>query len=594
MKKEIIDLIALSLKGIDEITSPENLIPRIEISETKNKIHGDFSSNIALILSKELKKPPHEIAKLIINSISNTPDLEKVEVAGPGFINFFLSDDSHLEVIAQVHKNKEKYGLIRSSKDAKRILIEYVSSNPTGPLHVGHGRGAAYGSSISNLLKATGHIVEEEYYVNDYGRQMDILTISVFIKYLQFWKDLKITYPKNCYQGNYIKEIAKLFSVPTSLLPQAYSDDLSNILNKINECTNDKNLDELISIVKQQKSLQELEFFPSFNEIRNKSLTSILSTIKEDLKALGVKHTNWFYESSLYQPIKNNAIDLSIEVLNEKGLTYKKEGATWFKSSQFGDDKDRVIIRENKEKTYFASDIAYHFDKYQRNFDQIINIWGSDHHGYLPRVKAVIDSIGKDKNKLHVIFVQFANLIRDKKKVSMSTRGGEFVSLKELVEEVSKDAARFFYIMRKSDQHLDFDLDLAKEQTKDNPLFYIQYAHARICSILKQGSKEFNIERSLKNKKYLELLELPIEIELSKQLKIYPETVFSASEKFEPHLICYFLKDLAANFHSYYNSERILIENKELQSAKLLLISAIKQVISNGLKIIGVSAPDSM
>jgi len=296
----------------------------------------------------------------------------------------------------------------------------------------------------------------------------------------------------------------------------------------------------------------------------------------------------------LYQPIKNNAIDLSIEVLNEKGLTYKKEGATWFKSSQFGDDKDRVIIRENKEKTYFASDIAYHLDKYQRNFDQIINIWGSDHHGYLPRVKAAIESIGKDKNKLHVVFVQFANLIRDKKKVSMSTREGEFVSLKELVEEVSKDAARFFYIMRKSDQHLDFDLDLAKEQTKDNPLFYIQYAHARICSILKQGSKEFNIERSLKNKKYLELLELPIEIELSKQLKIYPETVFSASEKFEPHLICYFLKDLAANFHSYYNNERILIENKELQSAKLLLISAIKQVISNGLKIIGVSAPDSM
>lgn len=592
MKKELSDFVALSLKEIQEINNIEDLVSKIEVSETKNKAHGDYSTNIALILSKELKKPPLEIAQLIINASSAVSWLKKSEVAGPGFINFFISPDSHLEIISKILNKKEKFGNIQSTKNSPKVLIEYVSSNPTGPLHVGHGRGAAFGSSIAKLLKSTGFIVEEEYYVNDYGRQMDILTSSVFIRYLESY-DPKVNLPNNCYQGAYIKDISqgldKPLVSPFKSEPDVYASN--KIYKSINNCKNDKGLDNLILLMKSLKSDKDL--YPNFHDIKKASLDYILNSIKVDLHSFGVKHNNWFFESNLYKP-NNNSVDLVIKELKEKGMTYDDKGATWFKSTNFGDDKDRVIVRENKEKTYFASDIAYHLNKYNRGFDRIINIWGSDHHGYLPRVTSAMAALNKDQDKLQIIFVQFANLVRNNKKVSMSTRGGDFVSLKELIEEVSADAARFFYIMRKSDQHLDFDLDLAKEQSKDNPLFYIQYAHARICSILKDSSSEFNLTKSLKEHNYLTLLKSPLEIELSKLLNLYPEIIRNASNKFEPHLICYFLKDLASKFHSYYNSERILIENKELQSARLLLIAAIKQVISNGLDIIGVSAPESM
>tara|TARA_B110000014_G_C20126860_1_gene601345 strand:- start:13556 stop:15349 length:1794 start_codon:yes stop_codon:yes gene_type:complete len=597
MKKELFNLIKESIHQIKSVENIENVISKIEISETKNKIHGDFSTNIALILAKELNKSPIELAEILISSFTKIQNLEKTEIAGPGFINFFISDHSHLKIISIVHLEGNKFGRIESTSKSLNILIEYVSSNPTGPLHVGHGRGAAYGSTISNLLRATGQSVEEEYYVNDFGRQMDILTLSVFIRYIERWKELEISYPENCYQGEYIKQIAFKLPKPNNSLHQLYSNEfLEELVKKTKDCSNDKALDELTNFTKgwkinyKKKEKQQ----PEFEEIREYSLHSILSNIQKDLESFGVKHNNWFYESTLYDDKKSDSVDIVVKDLKSKKLIFEKEGAIWFRSSAFGDDKDRVVIRENLEKTYFASDIAYHHNKYNRGFDKIINIWGSDHHGYFPRVSGAIEALGHDKDKLHIIFVQFANLIRNKKKVSMSTRGGNFVSLNELINEVSQDAARFFYIMRKADQHLDFDLDLAKDQSKDNPLYYIQYAHARICSILKESSNEFNSEIALEREDYLGFLNSPAEIELCKQLKVYPEIIRNAAEKYEPHLVCYFLRELASNFHSYYNNERILIKDKELQSSRLLLIGAIKQVMANGLEIIGVSAPESM
>jgi len=589
MKIKLKNLIILSLKEIMKKDYQEELIKKIEISETKNKAHGDYSTNVALILSNQLKKSPKKIAELMINSFGSESWLDKSEIAGPGFINFFLSVDSHLEVIPLIHEEKESFGKIKSSENSPKILVEYVSSNPTGPLHVGHGRGAAYGSSISSLLRASGYQVEEEYYVNDFGRQMDILTTSVAIRYLQIDKP-SIILPENCYQGDYIIDIAKNFQLKLSTTESSFEAS-DTVLEKIRESTDDKKLDELIYSLKELvNSTSNMDFL----EIKEFSLNSILDGIKKDLNDFGVNHNTWFFESSLYGTDQNYDVDLVIDKLEKNGHTYKKNNAVWFKSSKFGDDKDRVIVKDNQEKTYFASDIAYHLNKYDRGFDEIINIWGSDHHGYLPRVKASMQALEKDTQKLQVIFIQFANLIRNGKKTSMSTRGGQFVSLDDLVNEVSSDAARFFYIMRRSDQHLDFDLDLAKKQSKDNPLYYIQYAHARICSLIKESSNKFNAKKSLEGKKYLKLLTSPLEIELSKQLNLFPSLILNAAHKREPHLLCYYLKDLSSNFHSYYNNQRIIIENKELQSARILLVMAIKQVIANGLNIIGVSAPESM
>ena len=553
----------------------------INLQDNKDKEHGDLASNIALILAKPLKKNPKEIANEVIQQFDIDEDVLKVEVAGPGFINFFLSKNSHGEVLKTILSEKEKYGKIMPQN--KSVLIEYVSSNPTGPLHVGHGRGAVFGSVLSSLLKEAGFEVDEEYYINDFGRQMNILSISLWIRYAQLF-DNQIQMIKNGYQGGYLKVIAEKLKKNKGKEFVINSEITLNIFDSKDK-DDEQFTDHIIDALKS-------ELGNNFNFLRDFALQEIIFQIKEDLSNFGVNHNKWFSESSLYQNDNEsmNMVEETIENLQSNGFVYQKDDAIWFKSCDFGDDKDRVLKRGNGEYTYFASDVAYHLDKYERGYDRIINIWGSDHHGYIPRVRAAMEASQKDKDKLEVVFIQFANLIREGKKVTMSTRSGEFITLNELIEEVSTEAARFFYINRKADQHLDFDLDLAKEQSKNNPLYYIQYAHARICSVLRKANTNNN---ELK-KSNLELLDSDREVELQKMLKQYPAVIERAALSSEPHLICYYLRDLASIFHSYYNSEKFLIKDENLMRSRLFLLCGVKQVVHNGLSILGINAPEEM
>ena len=539
-----------------------------------------MATNIAMVLAKPLKKNPKEIAEEIKQNFVLDEKIIKIEVAGPGFLNFFLSKDSYGEILEQIQKENKDFG--KSGSKQSKVLIEYVSSNPTGPLHVGHGRGAVFGSVLSSLLEEAGFEVDQEYYVNDFGRQMNILATSAWIRYCQLFSS-EIKMMQQGYQGDYLIPIAKklkdeksdsLFKIEESLIQKLNSEDQDD------EFT-DQLVESLRVILKEE-----------FQYIREFALSEILHLIKADLEQCGVHHNAWFSESSLYgnDGSTDSKVDVSIEELKSRGFIYEEGGAIWFKSSSLGDDKDRVLRRGNGEYTYFASDVAYHLDKYDRGYDRVINVWGSDHHGYLPRVRAAMDACDRDINKLEVIFIQFANLVKGGKKVSMSTRSGDFITLNELMNEVTTEAARFFYINRKADQHLEFDLDLAKEQSKDNPLYYIQYAHARICSVLRKAENEFEDFDSID----LALLGSEKEIEILKLLRQYPQLIERSAKAGEPHLLCYFLRDLSGVFHSYYNSEKFLIEDKELMTSRLFLLKGVKQVIANGLRVLGIKAPEEM
>ena len=567
------DLYGDSHLNIDEL--------KINLQENNDKKHGDLASNIALILAKPLKKNPQEIANSIKDSFITDEEITKIEVAGPGFINFFLSTKTHSEVLNEISAKKELFG--KSETKNQNVLIEYVSSNPTGPLHVGHGRGAAFGSVLGALLKEAGFKVDEEYYVNDFGRQMNILAASLWLRYAQLFNK-SITMIENGYQGEYLISIAEK-------LKEDHSDKFYRNYDSIVELLKTEIQDDEIftdSVVVAIQSALENDF----NFLRDFALQAILELIKRDLLDFGVEHNFWFSESSLYDIKENkiNQVDLAIEDLKSRGFVYEKENALWFKSSEFGDDKDRVLKRGNGEYTYFASDVAYHSKKYDRGYDRVINIWGSDHHGYTPRVQAAMEATNRDPEKLEIVYIQFANLLRAGKKVTMSTRSGEFITLRELMDEVTTEAARFFYINRKADQHLDFDLDLAKDQSKDNPLYYIQYAHARICSVLKKSNAQImDLERA-----DLTLLDTEKEIEIQKTLNQYPTLIERAAKSSEPHLLCYYLKDLSGLFHSYYNSEKFIIEDKKLMASRLFLLKGVKQVLVNGLSILGIKAPEEM
>jgi arginyl-tRNA synthetase len=567
------DLYGDSHLNIDEL--------KINLQENNDKKHGDLASNIALILAKPLKKNPQEIANSIKDSFITDEEITKIEVAGPGFINFFLSTKTHSEVLNEISAKKELFG--KSETKNQNVLIEYVSSNPTGPLHVGHGRGAAFGSVLGALLKEAGFKVDEEYYVNDFGRQMNILAASLWLRYAQLLNE-SITMIENGYQGEYLISIAEK-------LKEDHSDKFYRNYDSIVELLKTEIQDDEIftdSVVVAIQSALENDF----NFLRDFALQAILELIKRDLLDFGVEHNFWFSESSLYDIKENQAsqVDLAIEDLKSRGFVYEKEDALWFKSSEFGDDKDRVLKRGNGEYTYFASDVAYHSKKYDRGYDRVINIWGSDHHGYTPRVQAAMEATNRDPEKLEIVYIQFANLLRAGKKVTMSTRSGEFITLRELMDEVTTEAARFFYINRKADQHLDFDLDLAKDQSKDNPLYYIQYAHARICSVLKKSNAQImDLERA-----DLTLLDTEKEIEIQKTLNQYPALIERAAKSSEPHLLCYYLKDLSGLFHSYYNSEKFIIEDKKLMASRLFLLKGVKQVLVNGLSILGIKAPEEM
>ncbi|MBP6057344.1 MAG: arginine--tRNA ligase [Nitrosomonas sp.] len=554
---------------------------RIELARTKQASHGDYSCNLAMQLAKSLHRNPREVAQLLIDNMPASPYVEKIEVAGAGFINLFLKNSVKQHYLHYVLQNKDAFGNSDFGQ-GKKIQVEFVSANPTGPLHVGHGRGAAIGASLSNILAAAGFNVSREFYVNDAGRQMDILTLSTWLRYLEF-NHVHIPFPANAYQGEYVKTMAQLIfqahaeryvHQPDLLLDGLPADSHETAINT------DELLDQLIANAK--KILGQ-----DYAYIHNFVLTEQLGDCRNDLMEFGVEFDTWFSEQSLFD---NGLVAHTIQLLEKKHYLYQQDGATWFRSTDFGDEKDRVVKRENGQFTYFASDIAYHLNKFERGFDQVINIWGADHHGYIARVKGALQALELDPEKLQIALVQFAVLYRDGKKAPMSTRSGEFVTLRELRQEVGKDAARFFYVMRKSDQHLDFDLDLAKSQSNDNPVYYVQYAHARVCSVLAQwdGDMDDLTEANM------DALSSPAELALLQKLIDFPDTVEMAAKEFSPHLIAFYLKELAGEFHSYYNSTRFLVPEIPLLHARLVLIASIRQILNNGLRLLGVNAPDKM
>lgn len=560
---------------------PPNCEIFLELARPKQVEHGDYSSNIALQLARFLHKNPKEIAQSLIQLLPDSPYLEKAEVAGNGFINLFLKKSAKQQFLLQVLQQGSFFGTTDIGK-GKQIQVEFVSANPTGPLHVGHGRGAAYGASLANILRANGYSVTREYYVNDAGRQMDILTLSTWLRYLELC-GVSIPFPGNAYQGEYVIDMAKMIKKahgdryvhePHELIARVPPASESSISNE------DEQLDELIQVAK--KTLSE-----DYAYIHQFVLTEQLGDCRNDLMEFGVEFDTWFSEQSLFD---NGSIAKVIAMLEKNNMLYQQDGALWFRSTRFGDEKDRVVQRENGQYTYFASDIAYHLNKFERGFSHIINVWGADHHGYIPRVKGAMQALSLDPKKLEIALVQFAVLYRDGKKASMSTRSGEFVTLRELRKEVGNDAARFFYVLRKSDQHLDFDLDLAKSQSNDNPVYYVQYAHARINSVITQWGEAVS---TLSNAP-TDSLSNEVELTLIQKLIDYPDTLEAAAKERAPHFLAFYLKDLASAFHSYYNSTRFLVPEQELKLARLALIAAIQQVIANGLNLLGVTAPNEM
>jgi len=565
---------------------PEDVSPRINVENTRDKAHGDFATNLAMMLTKQAKMPPRELAQKIIDLVADCDIVQKVEIAGPGFINFFVDDSAKFAVVKTVLEQQSEFGECNVGQ-GRSVLVEFVSANPTGPLHVGHGRGAAYGASVANLLEVAGFTVAKEYYVNDAGRQMDILATSVWLRYLEQCGE-KFDFPANGYKGDYIYAICdSLQSEFGSTLQKPALEIFAGVSPDEGQENGDKekHIDDLIIKAKNLLGAKHYEV------IFNAAIDSILGDIKEDLAGFNVNFNEWFSERSL---MDSGVIDAAIQKLQSADKIYEKNGALWFRSTDYGDEKDRVVVRDNGIKTYFASDIAYHFNKLERGFDILIDIWGSDHHGYVPRVKAAMQAMGTDSEALKVLLVQFAVLYRGGEKISMSTRSGQFVTLRELREEVGSDAARFFYVQRKSEQHMDFDLDLAKSKSNENPVYYIQYAHARICRVMEQAIQQGYTLDTAVGLNAIEKLDGEHEISLATELAKYPEIIARAAAAYEPHQIAYYLKDLAHGLHSYYNASQFIVEDDEVRQARLTLISAVQQVLKNGLAIIGVSAPEKM
>ena len=582
MKEQLQVLLIESLEALRSEGVISEVPAQVRLDHTKDKTHGDYATNVALVLAKQAKCPPKALAEQITAKLGGSGLISKTEIAGPGFINFFLSEASNSAVVSDILSATADYGISTVGK-GRRVLLEFVSANPTGPLHVGHGRGAAYGATIANLLRVVGFEVDNEYYVNDAGRQMDILTVSIYLRYLSIFGD-KLRFPDNGYQGDYIKDIAKDVVSEYGERWRKNADELFDGICKDAAEGGDKeeHIDALISRSKRLLGEGYLAIF-------RVGIDSILGGIKDDLAEFGVEYQQWFSEQSL---VDNGLAKSTTDALQETGHIYEKDGALWFKTTDYGDEKDRVVVRDNGIHTYFASDIAYHLEKFERGYDKIINIWGADHHGYIARVKASIAALNHNPEKLEILLVQFANLYRGGKKVQMSTRSGSFVTLEELRNEIGNDAARFFYVLRKSEQHMDFDLDLAKSNTNENPVFYIQYAHARICSVLRQaGEKSAKVDSMRAD---LSLLIEDSEKALLKELNRYKSVIESSALNYEPHQLAYYLKELATNFHSYYNACQFLVDDDSLTQARLALISATKQVFVNGLSLLGVSAPESM
>jgi arginyl-tRNA synthetase len=585
MKDQISVIIKSALAKIagEKAFSEADIPAEIKIDHTKDPKHGDFASNIALILARKAGMNPRQLAEQIIQALPSVEFVTKVDIAGPGFINFTLAKEVHTQIIKDAITQKQSFGHCNYG-NAEAIHIEYVSANPTGPLHVGHGRAAAYGSCVVNMLRALGYKVHNEYYVNDAGRQMNILATSVWLRYLE-QHNSDFAFPSNGYKGDYIRDIAAdLTKQHGDKFNRDINTVFANVPQDAPEGDKELHIDALIDNAKQLLG-------DDYRIVFDTSLNSILDDIKEDLAEFKVTYDEWFSEKQL---MDKGLIDHCIEVLTKADHLYEKDGALWFKTTEYGDDKDRVVRRANGQTTYFASDIAYHLNKLERGNHTLINVLGADHHGYIQRLKAGIAAMTGRKDALVTPIVQFVSLYRGKEKIAMSTRGGQFVTLRELREDVGNDAARYFYIMRKVDQPSDFDLELAKSQSNENPVYYIQYAHARICSVWRQletSEWNYNENNGLNN---LAQLDSEAEIALCKQLQKYPEVLQKAATQYEPHTLAHYLYDLANCFHSYYTSCKFLLDDEELRNARLCLNTATQQVLANGLELLGLSAPTKM
>ena len=570
MKNIIKDLIKDSLnKNFKGNDIPLN---NIEVNLCKDQKFGDYSSNIAMKIASSFNEKPTAIAEKLVESLQENRKIKKVEVVKPGFINFFVSEDSKFSIVDKILKEKSDYGK-NSVGNNLRVLIEFVSANPTGPLHVGHGRGAVFGDCLSNMLKESGYSVTKEYYVNDAGKQIDILVVSVLQRYHELIdNNFEFSY-ENLYKGDYIWDIAAELHRNEGAKFQ-----INNLIDYKNT-----NIDLYITKIKEVLSDKK------FSYIKKLCINYVLENIKINLVEANIDFDSWFFESSL---VEDKSLDRVLEFLKKNNHTYSKDKALWFKSTDYNDEKDRVLVKENQDHTYLATDIAYHEKKIERKYDLSINIWGADHHGYVSRIQGAFQIFSKKKSNLKILLVQFANLYRGKEKVTMSTRSGEFVTLNQLLKEVGKDAMRFFYLTRKSDQHMDFDIELAKSNNNNNPVYYVQYAHARICSIFRQLKKEKN-SFSYDKENLINLREEE-ELNIINKLSSYPDVILSATKKYEPHLITNYVRELAQEVHAYYNKHQILVENNDLRNARLSLMEAAKYVFQNSAKIIGIEMPEKM
>ncbi len=585
MKETIATLVRQAIASLAGKELPEEVatVP-LHVERARDPRHGDFATNVAMTMSRPAKRPPRQIAEMIIAAMPASELLTGVEIAGPGFINFRLSSAALHREIRQVHATGDDYGR-NVSGAGQRVIVEFVSANPTGPLHVGHGRHAAYGATVANLLEANGYEVHREYYVNDAGRQMDILATSVWLRYLELGGET-VPFPSNAYRGGYIREIAaSLRDRESSRLHRPVDEIFAGVPADAPEGDREAHIDGLI------RNMRELLGEEDYRRVLSTGLDSILADIRDDLAEFGVVMDQWFSERSLTE---SGLVEGTITRLRQAGFAYEKDGALWFRATDFGDEKDRVLVRENGQTTYIASDIAYHLDKRQRGFDRLLDVLGADHHGYVARVRAGLEAMGEPGDSLEVRMVQFAVLYRGGEKVQMSTRSGDFVTLRELREEVGDDAARLFYVLRSNDQHLDFDLELAKSRTAENPVYYIQYAHARISSVFRQLREKDMDWSEAAGLESLGRLTEEHEIALMTSLSRFPEIIELAAANRAPQSLVHYLRDLAYEFHTYYNAHTFLVPDEALRNGRLTLITAVQVVIRNGLALLGVSAPDSM
>ncbi len=544
MKREVERMIHEALGGL-------GLETRVQVDYPRDPRFGDYTTNAAMVMARELRTNPRELAQRMAQALDH-PMIEKVEVAGPGFVNLFMKREWWYRGFSRVLREGEAFGDLDLGR-GKRVQVEFVSANPTGPLHIGHGRGAAVGDSLARILEKAGYEVEREYYVNDAGRQIRVLGESIWARCMEMG-GMEVAFPQDGYRGEYVIQLAR------------------------------RALEEMPQVMDLPKD-------EAVERLARWGAEEILKAIQSDLEAFGVTFHSWFRERTLYE---RDLVGEALDRLKEGGFIYEKDGALWFASSRLGDDKDRVVVRANGEPTYLASDIAYHALKADRGFHLLVDVWGADHHGYVPRIKAALEALGYDPEMLQVLLIQMVSLIKGGEKVSMSTRQGEFVPLAELVEEVGKDAVRFIFLTRKGDAHLDFDVDLAKSQTEENPVFYVQYAHARISSIFRTAAERGIPMPQTFHEVDLTPLELGEELGLIKKVLRFPHLIESMARSLEPHRLTYYLQELAAAFHSYYNHYRVLVEDQVLREARLALAKGVQVVVREGLRLLGVDAPHSM